>query len=509
MARFLFWPEPCARRRFRRADGCVTWQHYEAARLEPTRLPAACPVRPRERRCRGLPIVWVLLTLTVVWLPGARSAAAQALTLPTVRLGGPPVEEIRFYQLLGRVRDELQSDTGSLKERAARWRTRLDSLTFAALADDQGDALRDNCGVKPPEKKSRCPKDTDSLRALAGDDYATDDPNLRRLYKLLDAHVVAARRQYQERKDSGAPPPLGARRWWGLRSRAPLDSVPMPYLRERDVLRLMYELRTEPTLSTERKLRVDSLTRLATVLVIRRKFDTRDGVLPVRSHAQAEVFWGQQGVSPLNVGAVAGRRGSALAYTEIAAPLLHAVRTSLSAVVSASDVKNNTSAGGTPGSPASRLDSTGAIQRLLTAGGQVNLALALPLFHGALAHNAASLTLLAVPRVGFNSPAFGATRVDSSTTVLDAGAEVHAKWLDIIDGAGLVGQVRWAHATGTRNFGREVGVGKNRFNYATATLGFVFGRQYVLTGSRPFGGAKAIRSTDWTFGLTLVRMPNL
>jgi hypothetical protein len=73
---------------------------------------------------------------------------------------------------------------------------------------------------------------------------------------------------------------------------------------------------------------------------------------------------------------------------------------------------------------------------------------------------------------------------------------------------GVVTQVRWANARGSRNFVESLGLpGKHNVTYATASFGFLFGKQYLITASRGIGGPAAIRRSPWQVGLTVVRLP--
>lgn len=475
-----------------------------------TRTQRGRTVAARRRRRLGAPgsvpraaAVTVALTMLV-----PRAPLAQTLTLPTVRMGGPLVAEVRFLDLIRSLRAELAADTVKLvaaardtaRVRLTRWDEKLDSVRFAVIDDDRFDRVVARCNRARRDHRA-CTR-TDTLVALAGKDLSSDDPFVLELHQIFTEWLKAARQAERARQ--------------GKTSAQLPDSeivVEQPEIGEGTVRRLMYGPRSDRTLSAERQLRVDSLTRLAVGLVILRKFDTRDGVLPVHSHAQAEVFWGQQGVSPLNVGAIAGSRGTAVAYTEIAAPIFHFARLSLGTTIAASDVKDSPApAAGAPPDPnrtASRLDTAAAVQRLLTGGGLLNVGAAVVLLHSSGRQGQLSLTLLGVPRLGLLAPKVGATTVDSTSLVLDGGLELHGKVLDLLSGVGLVGQVRWAHARGARDFGRSLGLAANHLTYATTSLGFVFNRQYMLTGSRAFGGPRAVRRPDWTLGLTLVRMPTL
>lgn len=441
-----------------------------------------------------------------VGVAGARAVSAQAVTLPTVRLGGPPVEEQRFFRVVRALRAELAPDTLRLKDelaraasapalrsadtaataratrdtvalalaldrarlRTPRYGPKLDSLVLAALDGDQPDLL------------DRARTHEETLRALAGDKYDLEDPTVGALYAALTIYARDTRA-----RSAGA----GAER------------VPIPRIRERDARRLLRGARNDPTLTAEQQAQVDTLTRLAVALIILRKFDERDGFAPVRNRAQAEVFWAQQGLAPLSVGAIAASQNSSVAFTELAAPILHFLRVSVNAVLAA---KKDDAA-----KPATAADNEAAVQRLATGGGLVNLAFAWPAVHFQDAPNEKSVSLLVVPRLGFTSPQLGAQQADSTTLNLDSGVELHGKFLDLAGGVGLVGQVRWAYAVGSRRFGESLGLSSDRVGYATAAFGFAFARRYMVTFSRVVGGPRVIRKPDWTVGLTAVRMPTL
>jgi hypothetical protein len=422
-------------------------------------------------------------------------AGAQVVTLPTVRIGGPPEEERAFFRIVDEIRREFTPDTAAMdseqrsraRDEIARVEVKLDSLLLAAINDDQGDELR--------QARSR----EDTLRALAYDKYDVDDPVVTRLYQALTTYGRAQREYNLSSRRASAPP-----------AAAVIDTatVPPPALRERDARRLLRGARRDPTLPAARAAKIDSLTQLAVALIILRKFDERDGWFPVQSRPQAEVFWGQQGLAPLNVGAIAGSESGGVAFTEIAAPILHFLRVSVNAVIASSDSdEDGEQSGGGNGTGAPAPNNEAAVKRLTTGGGLVNLAFAYPIFHGSQMNGDAALTTLFVPRVGVTAPALGATAEDSATLALDSGLELHGKFLDLAGGVGLTGQFRWAYALGSRKFGDALGLASDHLTYATVAFGFVFGRQYMLTLSRPIAGPGPVRKTDWTIGVTAVRMP--
>jgi hypothetical protein len=145
----------------------------------------------------------------------------------------------------------------------------------------------------------------------------------------------------------------------------------------------------------------------------------------------------------------------------------------------------------------------------LTGGGLFNISFAYPVLYKDWLNGATDVMLLAVPRFGMTAPILGATSADSATINLDAGLELHAKLLDFEDGVGVVTQIRWANARGSRNFVSTLGLpNKHALNYATASVGFLFGKQYLVSASKPFGGPKVIRNTPWQVGLTIIRLPS-
>jgi hypothetical protein len=73
----------------------------------------------------------------------------------------------------------------------------------------------------------------------------------------------------------------------------------------------------------------------------------------------------------------------------------------------------------------------------------------------------------------------------------------------------VIGQARYALATGSRRFGDNLGLASDRVRYATAGFGLAFDRRYMVTFSRVVAGPRAIRTPHWTVGLTAVRLPTL
>ena len=87
--------------------------------------------------------------------------------------------------------------------------------------------------------------------------------------------------------------------------------------------------------------KLDTLARFATAVVIQRKISgagrKRHGMFPLTNRPQAEAFWQQRGLAPLNVGSISGSGSSGVVYTEFVSPLLQAVRVSVNAVLVAEE----------------------------------------------------------------------------------------------------------------------------------------------------------------------------
>jgi hypothetical protein len=430
-----------------------------------------------------------VVALVALQTIGVRPIAAQAFTLPTVRVGEPPTEERMFFGYVRALRRLIAPDTTKLPTdsaarataltRARYFGPKLDSLLLAAIDGDQPDSL----------VKARTRADT--LRGLAGEKYDTIDVNVLLLDSALQRYV---RRQRE----------LGAT---GVVPAARVGRIEVPAIRERDARRLLRGTRQLDGLSAAQRDSIDTLTRLAVALIIFRKFDERDGLFPVHSHAQAEVFWGQRGFAPLNVGVVAASPAGGVAYTEIASPIVQFLRMSLGAVVAQNTDKNLAGLTGADLAKARDDVQKAALQQFLSGGGLVNLAAAWPAFHGPGEGRERALTLLLVPRLGFTAPKVG-TLKDSTALALDNGVELHAKLLDLLSAAGLTGQIRWGYAVGSRGWGEPLGLARNRLTYATAGFGFAFTRQYQVTFSRMVAGPKSLRRPSWTIGLTTVRLPD-
>ena len=478
-------------------------------------------------RRRALAVL-VPLGLAATAIAGrAESASAQPITLPTVRIGGPTQEERAFFRILQVVRPRLAPDTARLAADTLRVATsketvvrdllpmarqallhgdtltrrfgpKLHQLVLAAIDPDQRRAL-ELIAWDPPRPGTADSADAKAARdrraatlvALASDKYDTTDVPVHALYDALVWYAASDSASRRPRHPDG---PLK-------------DHLLPPHVRERDPGRIMRSARELPWLTPVEIGNIDDLTQLAVALVIFRKIEDRRGWFPVGDRAQAEIFWGQRGFAPLNVGAVAVNPSGGVAYTELAAPMLQSFRLSLSAVVTQGSVDSTFGLTGQALRDAQDRSHRAALQRFLTGGGLVNLAAAYPItHHGPHQAREIAVTSLFVPRLGFTAPKLG-TGQDTSTLVFDPGFELHGKVLDLAGAVGVTGQLRYGVAIGTRGWGRTVGLAHDKTGYATAGFGFVFASQYQLTFARPIAGPKPMRNPQWTVGLTAVRLP--
>src|SRR5206468_769147 len=104
---------------------------------------------------------------------------------------------------------------------------------------------------------------------------------------------------------------------------------------------------------------------------------------------------------------LSGSGSTTAAFTELASPLLHAVRLSLNSVVAASAQSSNSSTTTAtaskslvPGTPAAPAVDSSAIAQFVNGGGQFNLAAAVPAYSFITTTGSFSALFLAAPRVG-------------------------------------------------------------------------------------------------------------
>ncbi|HET7459388.1 MAG TPA: hypothetical protein VFJ74_17180 [Gemmatimonadaceae bacterium] len=284
---------------------------------------------------------------------------------------------------------------------------------------------------------------------------------------------------------------------------------------------LVQQLKRDAKGSEARLAALDSLSRIARAVVIRRKI-IHSWILPVRSREHALAFWRQEGFSTLNVGAVSGSGQEGAAFTELASPFLHAFRVSANSVLSAASSGGAQASGGTNGgsaatarrargnAAANETAETGddkAVNRFLNGGGLFNVGFALPLMHWGAENGAGDALLLLAPRFGGTLPAFGATQGDSAL-LYDGGLEAQLKSADVADGVGVFVQTRASVSGGSRPFLRAMGLAddsKASFTYATASAGLLLGNKYLITASRTYAGPKSLRKFGWQVGVTAMR----
>lgn len=452
-----------------------------------------------------------LCTITCALAAASATLDAQGITLPTVRSFGAGPEEANLYRLVDEVRELLlaafQGD--STHSRFVVARRRLDRLMLASLTSRQYDGLL------------RAPEDEEALVVLAGSRYKPDDLVPSSLLKAARSvsNDLSACTRFDVEEQTSITTAQAQRRiptknllsaGGNLRLGCALREID-----EREPSRALSGLLTEPQIASRPTLvtKLDTLMRVGTAVVIRRKLETRL-FAPIRGREQAAAFWRQRGSAPLNVGSVTGSSRSGVAFTELASPLLQAVRMSVNAVLAADKASAET----TPAdaSTAARLQpqaraalpagSESSIQRLLSGGGLVNINLAWPVLYRGAGEGAVDVMLLLVPRFGFTAPILGATSDDATTVSMDLGVELHTKVLDIKDGSGIVGQVRLANARGANGFVAALGIpDKSSVTYATASVGFLFGKEYMITVSKAFAGPAPIRRPPFQIGLTVLR----
>ena len=274
------------------------------------------------------------------------------------------------------------------------------------------------------------------------------------------------------------------------------------------------------------KAELDTLGRTAQLVVIRRRMGSRYGFLPVLSTEEATEFWRQQGPSPLNIASVAGNGSSSSAFTEVASPLLHAIRLSFNAVVATGSEKGSSSQQSSSGSgstksrvssptaqapsdsaaPTANAGDPSSLTQFVNGGGQFNLGAAWPLVFEGASNSALSGMLLIAPRVGGTLSSLNAIQQDA-TGYYDLGSELHVASVDFGQGSGLFAQLRYGHAGGGSSFQQSVGV-KKPFDYASVAGGVMLGGKYLISGNRIIGGPRPLMSVKWQIGVTVLRSPS-
>lgn len=423
-------------------------------------------MRSCSSRC---PVLSVALML-VAAAPLASAIAAQVVTLPTIRASSLP-DEHRLAVMVAALRTGKKFDETRPCDAAL-----VDWIVQGSLSTAQ---LRTYYGVLRDSMNAR---GTNALNAISA--YTPDSTSERlhlgsiaRLYRCPDTFV-------KEAVDDST-----------LRPRT-------VHLQDID----LYVARAHVTMAPgdPQLLRVDSLARIARQLVVRR--NAASTWFPVTNRAQAMEFWQQVGVSTLNVAAISVSSEKGAAYTELASPILHAVRLSINAVISGGQ-SEAAAATATPvptavASPASDKET---VNRFLTGGGVVNLSAAWPFMHVGRENQAFDVTALVAPRVGGTLPALGSTRRDTSA-VADLGMELHLKSVDLADGVGIFVQSRASKTVGSQKFYELLGEASGRsFTYTTLGAGLLLGGKYLLMAQRVLTGPSALQSLGWQVSVTAVR----
>ncbi len=456
-----------------------------------------------------------LSALALMMVTGAPSLVAQGVTLPSARVVGPSPAVQQLLQLFDESETWIPSSDTAEHEafEFVRYRLLLSPFRCKELAKIEpdptfqriwttlyDDVLHDaNRGlvvaVWTRLRQSHRP-DTAEKRlirfAITGVDSGTTSSGS--AMRLLPKTVTTAR---PPASDSGGCNVID-RMSGALRIRSEVTE------RETGALpTLMAEGRSEAL-----RARLDSLGRVARLVVIERKL--RRGLVPVHSSEQARVFWRQRGLSPLNMGALTGNGSAGAAFTELAAPLLHAVRLSLNTVLSSSNktAEKSTASASRTGAAAAETETTGdetELTRFLNGGGQLNIGASLPLLFTGRRDGAISLMVLAAPRVGATVGALGAFNQDKSAFV-DPAVEIHIGSTDAVEHVGFFTQTRSGYASGGSKFGEALGVGaKSGFAYTNFAAGLIFGDRYLLTGGRTISGPAAMRNLGWQVGVTVIR----
>jgi hypothetical protein len=239
--------------------------------------------------------------------------------------------------------------------------------------------------------------------------------------------------------------------------------------------------------------KIDSANAYSVTLASRRRVWTR-GLFPVTSRDDAAAFWRQQSLSTLNWGGLSGGLSSGAAYSELVSPLLHAVRVSAYGVIAAAKDESSTNGA-----------NKAALERFVNGGGLINLAISWPVLHvGEPEGGTYDVTLMAVPRVGAAIPVLGGAASPDTSSLIDLGAELHARTVDFFDGVGFFGQVRWGAAGGSTQFYDAIGLRNDPkpFDYSTAGIGLLLGNKVAVLVTTPLTGPKPIRDIGTRISVT-------
>jgi hypothetical protein len=189
------------------------------------------------------------------------------------------------------------------------------------------------------------------------------------------------------------------------------------------------------------------------------------------------------------------------AYTELASPILHAVRLSVNAVIAGGDDDEETDGA----AAAAGDEEKETVNRFLTGGGVVNVSAAWPFVHMGKEGHTLDFTGLLAPRFGGTLPALGSTARDTSV-VGDFGIELHLKSVDIADGVGVFMQSRLSGVSGSRKFYELIGEPKSSgFGYATFGAGLLLGGKYLVMAQRVLSGPRSLQEVGWQVSVTAIR----
>lgn len=464
---------------------------------------------------------------------GLSTAHAQSVTLPTLRTFGPRPEEIGLFRLAADLRAIYGADTiagagkagASATARAADSvaRSTLRRVNLMVLASVTDQQIRRLEGVSK----------ADSLVIIAGERHVASDlvpVEIRRalaavaddeeLCGFLSDEASQRLRQDAEKRTGIRLLSIPAERGDSIKRTATRTNVSCGMslaLQERLPARLAAGLRISER-RAEISAKLDTLARFATAVVIRRKISgegrTRYGMFPLTNRPQAEAFWQQRGLAPLNVGSISGSGSSGVVYTELVSPLLQAVRVSVNAVLVAEEQAEappaETPAVRTVGLAVADGDQEPSpnVKRLLGGGGLLNINFAWPLHYIGNDDRSIDLVTLLAPRLGLTAPVFGAATGNGENLNADLGIEIHAKAFDLVDGVGAIFQTRGGYVRGNGDYVKSLGVSRSAVAYGTISLGFVFDRQYMITASKAVFGPTVITKAPWQVGVTIVRLPS-
>jgi hypothetical protein len=482
-------------------------------------------------RC-ALPAVAAGLSLACA---GVRSAGAQAITLPTARAVGPSAAVKRLVQLVDATSNLYSPTTETAKYdvlSVVRYRLLLAPFTQAQLENIAG---ADNRPTKARIWAELYAKDiqrgqaelavalrrtVDEIRApgsaeadavyieIALTGLANLPPNTTLAQYIADRRA-AARAIIAKAPNANVEAAIRSVFRSGCENQQtqtpPCVSLPTMVSEEETTLlpAMLAEMETKPDI----KAVLDTLGRTALAVVLER--ETSTWWFPVRSTAQGEVFWKQQGWSPLNIASINAGKTSTAAFTELASPLLNGVRLSLSSVVAAGKSSNaNAQGASTAAGAAAAAATTGdesAVSQFLSGGGQANIGAAWPLLARRWEQGDVASIFFIAPRVGGTLTTVGTVQQDPSAFV-DPGLEWHGAWVDGGQGTGLFLQSRASYAIGGKSFLDGMGASHN-FWYGTFAGGLMFGGKFLITANRVLGGPSSLLQSKWQIGVTTTRGP--